>query len=122
MQTETTVLGLAAPASANPTLLDVRRGEIGDGQGLASLAGQEHSGTQDQWLNYVEFTPDTRRHVSVIDVQPSGAGEELLIEANYRGPDASENLWRLRIRDFEARTWVDVFDNEDVENWTWTEA
>ncbi len=116
------VLGFTSPASAEPSLLNVRRGTIGDGQGLDSLASQEHSGTQDNWLNYVEFTPDSGRHISVIDVEPAGGGDDLLIEANYRGPTADENRWTLRVRDFDARTWVEVFRNDSVDDWTWTEV
>lgn len=118
----TLTVPFAASAAVSSSSLKTNRGSIGDGQSLASLTGAEHSGTQDDWENYIEFMPDSRRHVSIIRLTPEGSGDEVTIDLNYRGPGQSENLWRLQMYDYTARTWVEVFRNNTVDEWRWTWA
>lgn len=110
-------------ASASADSLSVRRGQIGDGQSVEALSVADQSGTDDNWTSYVEFFPGSRRHVSILDVTAAGSGADSLdVSLNFRGPDSSENRWRLQVRDRTAGEWIDVFVNDDVDDWVWVDA
>ena len=113
----------ASSAEAETQRINVRQGSIGDGQTTAALDTADQSGQQDNWDRYVEFFPGNRRHRSVLTVTPEGSGDdELTVDVNFRGPNADTNEWTLAVYDRQARRWVTVFDNDDVEEWTWDAA
>lgn len=102
--------------------LQVERGAIGSGQGVAGLATQTLTGTQDRWAEYVEFSPNTSATCSY--PLPAGVTAAMVQAAelgiNYRGPLKSEMRWVFEAWDYAAGAWVVVGDNAFALSWKWT--
>lgn len=120
-----TILAVAGPADAvSPNFMRVAKGTIGGGQSLSALAVQDQTGTQDTWLNYIEFMPDSERHVTFISTRTGVAlaGQSMTIDLNYRGPESDFQRWVLHVRNRQTDAWERVWVNPNTNGWTWTEA
>lgn len=116
-----TSLVLVAPTTATQKGGSVKQGSIGDGQSFAALKVQNQSADDDAWKKYVEFTPGTTRHISVINhsFTATEITSKMRVDLNYRGPAADENVWKLQVRNSNTGKWNTVWRNDSVTPWTW---
>lgn len=111
-------------SAASPNFMRIVSGSIGGGQGVSALSVQDQSGTQDTWLNYIEFMPDATRHISLINtrVAPAAPGQSMTIDLNFRGPKRSEQPWIMNIRNRQTNAWERIWLNGNAVEWVWTES
>lgn len=108
----------------SPVKLTTVQGESSQ-QGVAALVTQDEQAGSDDWLDYVEFYPDTKSQLNFIDFEaPVNFTNQNLasvtINAHYRGPAKSEQRWQWHIRNYATNRWVRLGDNEGVAEWEWT--
>lgn len=121
----TTNLAYAEVLELHAFSQDDRRGTSSE-QPLGVLTVQDQSGSQDSWDAYREYSPAAKGYRGLFKLDlPEGVEVDniqgLELQVNYRGPTRSEQRWRWQMRDFAARRWVNIGDNADAGDWTWTE-
>ncbi|ATB50359.1 endo alpha-1,4 polygalactosaminidase [Corallococcus macrosporus] len=102
--------------------LQVESGSIGSGQSVQGLHTQTLSGTQDRWVEYVEFFPGTSATCAYALPSDVGPADVLTAEVgiNYRGPARAQMRWLFEAWDYAAGAWVLVGDNTFAQSWRWT--
>lgn len=114
----------AAPASAAtttlaPTSLTTTAGAIGSGQTVSALAVKDHTGTQDVWNKYVEFTgayAGYRTYTVPSSVAPSSV-TGIQVSANYRGPAPAQQTWTWSLYNWSTSSWTSVGTNAGAPSW-----
>ncbi|WIG92991.1 endo alpha-1,4 polygalactosaminidase [Myxococcus sp. SDU36] len=114
--------GLADARTLTCASLQVASGAIGSGQTVQGLHTQTLSGTQDRWVEYVEFFPGTSATCTYALPADVGAADVIAAEVgiNYRGPARSQMRWLFEAWDYAAGAWVLVGDNTFAQSWRWT--
>ncbi len=103
--------------------LTVKRGSVSN-QSLSVLSEQSMSGTQDNWDDYLELSPDSTRFVGdfTFTLPPEFLYtdvESIAIHTNTIGEAKSEQRWLFRIRDHLNSRWLTVGDNTEADSWVW---
>ena len=98
------------------------KGEVTD-QDLSSIYSLEQQGDDDNWDSYLEFYPSRKQYkgIFVFDSpvnDPAGITHIDLL-ANYRGAESEFQKWTLKLRDFKARKWIFLANNNGASSWQW---
>ncbi|WP_020405380.1 endo alpha-1,4 polygalactosaminidase [Hahella ganghwensis] len=122
----TALLPLSATSQALTLEVDnivVREGYISS-QPIEVLGDMSQSGSEDNWDEYIEFSPDSDRFKGdFIFELPAGLEPEdlasLVVESNFMGESRNNQRWLFKIRDYENNRWIVLGDNSDINEWEW---
>lgn len=98
--------------------------QIGSVRGnLSALYVRDQNWYDDKPAKYVSFYPDARylgirTYQIPVAVTPASV-TALRVEANYAGPDKSEQIWTWSLYDWNAHTWVAIGNNAEAIAWEW---
>ncbi len=92
-------------------------------QPLSSLESLEQYGNNDRWDSYIEFHPDQKRYKGIFVFQVPLTDvttiTSISLLANYRGAESYYQKWRIKLRDFQAKKWVTLTNNNPALPWQW---
>jgi hypothetical protein len=92
---------------------------------VSALNTQDQSGSQDSWTKYVEFYGHTNAYRGVFAFDVSGIDASSVstysLDVNFKGPQASAQVWEFEFYIPASDSWVLAGDNTDAASWTWTE-
>ncbi len=103
--------------------INVRQGYVSS-QPIEVLGNMALSGSQDNWDEYIEFSPGSDRFMGdfvfklPLDLSPEKL-TSLVVEANFMGEGRNNQRWLFKIRDFQNNRWIMLGDNTDVGEWQW---
>lgn len=110
------------PVDVAPHIVQTYQGTFGDDQVATALDVVDNFGNDDNWLGYIEFSPDAVRHATSFWF-PTGqlsATEPLQVSLNYRGPGIADERWVLLLWNVADNRWEEVFLNHGIPVWEWT--
>jgi hypothetical protein len=118
-------LTLASESSLILTVdsLTVKRGDVSN-QGLDVLSEQSMTGTEDNWYDYIEVSPDSKRFIGdfTFTLPPEilyTDVESIAIHTNAIGEAKVDQRWLFKISDHFNSRWLTVGDNTEASNWVW---
>lgn len=103
--------------------IDIKRGSISN-QPLEVLAEKSLSGSQDDWYEYLEMSPDDKRFMADFTFAlPPGTLytdiESIALHTNAIGEAENNQRWVFRVRDQLRSQWLTAGDNADANDWEW---
>jgi hypothetical protein len=119
----TTVDELESSIILHADSLTIKRGAASN-QGIEVLSEQSMFGTEDQWYDYLELAPDSKRFVGEFTFSlPADLTytdvESIAIHSNAIGEAKSQQRWVFKIRDHYNNRWQTVGDNSEATDWVW---
>ena len=114
----------AATTVISPSSITSTKGSVASGGVVGNLAVKDQSGTQDNFAKYVEFDTVSagyagyRQYQVPTSIAPSSV-TAIQVDANYRGPSHSEQVWTWSLYNWSTSSWSTLGSNSGASSWTW---
>jgi hypothetical protein len=93
-------------------------------QPLEVLAVKDQQGSDDTPDNYVEFATDPGGYSGTfrfnLPALPNKTIQQLIFNANYRGPQKSVQKWEFQLLNVKTGKWIYIADNRDAADQSWS--
>ncbi|SEK42537.1 endo alpha-1,4 polygalactosaminidase [Nitrosovibrio tenuis] len=93
-------------------------------QPLEVLAVKDQQGSDDNLDSYIEFGTDQRGYLGTfrfnLPATPDKTIQQLIFQANYRGPQKSVQKWEFQLLNVKTGKWVYIADNRDAADRSWS--
>jgi hypothetical protein len=92
---------------------------------LSALSVKDQRGSQDNWNRYVELYGSSSQYKGVFTFDVSSLNAESVssfsLDVNFKGPKMWYQRWTFEFFVPASNQWVLAGNNEDANNWVWTE-
>ena len=94
-------------------------------QPLEVLAVKDQQGSADNSNSYIEFDTNQQGYSGTfkfnLPAAPNATVQQLILRANYRGPEKSFQKWEFQLLNVKTGKWTSLADNTGVQDLLWSD-